>query len=250
LAIALLAILAGLAVRARGPNRTLYGALFAATLTWAVHAGVDWDWEMPAVSVFAFAVGGAALARGARAGLGAPGPRTRVRVAAALLFAGLAVPSAVLAVSQARLNDSVDALIAEDCTRAVSKARSSLDALGSRAEPYQVIGYCELRRGREQEAVKAMQRAVDRDPGLWEHRYGLALARAAARLDPRSAARAALERNPLDRVAAQGARRFRPDDPRIWRSRALSAAPSITQLGRVSSGEAGLSAVRAAKQRR
>ncbi len=55
------AVLVGLGVRARGPRRSIYGALLAACVVWAVHAGVDWDWEMPVVTLGFFAVAGAAL---------------------------------------------------------------------------------------------------------------------------------------------------------------------------------------------
>ncbi len=50
------AVILGLALRARGRRRTLYGALLAAAIVWALHAGVDWDWEMPVVTVGFFAV--------------------------------------------------------------------------------------------------------------------------------------------------------------------------------------------------
>ena len=249
LAAALLTILVSLALRVRGPNRTVYAALLAAFLTWAVHAGADWDWEMPAVSVGAFVIGGAVLARPAGSGRRRRPPGVVARVAVALAFAALAVPPAVLALSQSRLSDSVDALLSGDCGKAVDKAHSSLDALGSRAEPYQVIGYCDLSQGRAKAAVRAMAAAVERDPGHWEHRYGLALARGAAGLDPRPAARAALQRNPLSTDAQQAVRLFATNDPAAWRRTALSAPPSVTQLGRASSGEAGLTAVAAAQRR-
>ena len=40
----------------------LFAAVFAVTLIWAVHAGVDWDWELPAVGFGVFALSGIALA--------------------------------------------------------------------------------------------------------------------------------------------------------------------------------------------
>src|SRR5437764_14781813 len=59
---ALLTMLAVLAWRARGPNRSLYAVIFAVALTWALEAGIDWQWEMPGVTVLVFALGGAGLA--------------------------------------------------------------------------------------------------------------------------------------------------------------------------------------------
>ncbi|HEY2200401.1 MAG TPA: O-antigen ligase family protein, partial [Solirubrobacteraceae bacterium] len=41
------AVLYGLAVRERSSQRSLYGALLACGVVWALRAGVDWDWEMP-----------------------------------------------------------------------------------------------------------------------------------------------------------------------------------------------------------
>ena len=55
-------ILVALARRARGPGRSVWAALFAGALMWAVHAGVDWDWQMPAATAWVFAAGGLALA--------------------------------------------------------------------------------------------------------------------------------------------------------------------------------------------
>ena len=77
----LVAILAGLAVRIRGKDRTVYAVLFCATLSWMVAAAVDWHWEMPVVTLWLFMAGGAALAQ-AR---GRPGSR-RPRSGCALLW--------------------------------------------------------------------------------------------------------------------------------------------------------------------
>jgi O-antigen ligase len=65
----------GIARRLRGPDRALYATGFAVALTWAVHAGVDWDWQMPVVSLPAFMLAGAAFAR-RRPSSAAPMPAT------------------------------------------------------------------------------------------------------------------------------------------------------------------------------
>lgn len=226
LAIALVALLAGVARRARGPNRALYAAVLVAGLVWALQAGIDWDWEVTAVTLWLFALAGQAGAAApawrpssAAADASAPsGSRGRVR---ALLAAGclvLAVTPALVAVSQARLTQSVDSYRRGDCSAAESRARSSLDALGNRPEPHEVIAYCEIRRGSAVAAEGAMRAAVERDPHNWEYHYGLALIRAARGRDPRRQARLALRLNPREALAREAASRLRTDDPRKWRA--------------------------------
>jgi O-antigen ligase len=211
----------------RGPNRTLYAALFAAALAVVLHAGLDWDWEMPVVTIWLFALGGLALAA----------PRRRRRPgrlsslpARALIGIGLVllalVPARVSA-SQSRLDDSLDAYRRGDCNGAIESARSSISALGSRPEPYEVIGYCHLRGRDDRRAMGEMQKAVDRDPGNWEYRYDLALARGASRLDPRPAARAALHLDPLEPLTMEAMRRFDTRDPRKWERTAEALARAI-----------------------
>jgi hypothetical protein len=61
-----------------------------------------------------------------------------------------------------------------------------------------------------------MGRAVERDPGEAEYRYGLALARAAAGEDPRADARAALERDPLNELYQGAVRGFALAPRQSW----------------------------------
>ena len=219
--VAILAVLLPLALLARGPDRALYAGILAAGVTWAVHAGVDWDWEMPAVSLPFFALGGAALAA-SKPRLGAPGRTPRLFVACAVLL--LAVTPALIALSQARLNDSVAAMKRGECARAIDNALGSLSALRVRPEPYEVLGYCDARvPGFGRLGARMMEQAVRRDPDNWEFRYGLALVRGAARLDPRSAARAARRLNPRDPLARQVVERFATKDPEKWERRARAA---------------------------
>ena len=217
LGIPLLLILGGFAFRARGPDRALFAALLAAGLAWAVHAGGDWDWEMPVVTLWFFALGGAALARTP----GRPG-RTRraMPVVRALGVAGclaLAVLPARMAISEARLNVAIDAVRTGDCLEARSAAREALSAVEQRASPYQAIAFCEMRGGRYRSAVLAMTQAIERDPHNWEMHYGLSMARAAAGLDPRRAARKAARLNPNDELASAAPARFRGKSRREWR---------------------------------
>jgi Flp pilus assembly protein TadD len=127
----------------------------------------------------------------------------------------------LLFVSQGRLDDSIREFNARDCNAAIASADSSTSALGSRAEPYEVLAYCEFRNGSVRAALADIQRAVDRDPDNWDYHLDLALFRAAAGLDPLPAARTALSLNPLEPATGDAVRRFRrTDDPRVWKRQA------------------------------
>jgi hypothetical protein len=230
LATALLAILVGLAVRVRGPGRTLYAALLAAALTWAVAAAVDWHWEMPVVTLWLFAAGGAAVAARAERPSRFAAPAIPVRLALAIPLVLLAaLPYQVLS-SQAWLDRADDAFRAGDCGAASDDARSSSSALGSRPEPYELLGYCAIREGRPRQAIGDMQKAIDRDPDNWNFRYGLALARAAAGLDPRPTVRQARDMNPLEPLVQDAEKRFATDRPQLWKHRAREVAAALTRL--------------------
>lgn len=221
LALALAAILGRLAYLARGPDRALYAGVLAAGVAWACHAGIDWDWEMPAVTLPFFALGGLALARDT-ARLQPPGRPLRVALGVGLLV--MAVTPALIAVSQTRLNESVRAFREGDCDKAIDGALSSASTLSVRPEPYEILGYCDARRlGAGRLGVQMMEEAVKRDPDNWEFRYGLALVRGAAGLDPRPAAREAHRLNPRNELTRDAVRRFDTDDPLKWERRARAA---------------------------
>jgi hypothetical protein len=228
-AVALLTIMVGTARRIRGPDRAMFAAVFAAMLTWTVRAGADWDWEMPVVTLWLFAVGGATLAtplqgkepaRRAHAVL-RPGPTLRLLIAIGCLV--LAVAPARVAVSQWQLNRSVRAFDRGDCREAVDASLDSISAMGVRSEPFQILGWCDVRLGRPDLAIRAMSQAVSRDPRNWEYHYGLALVRGAARLDPRPAASQAARLNPHEPLADRAVQRFRTADPQRWRALALGS---------------------------
>jgi hypothetical protein len=187
----------------------------AAGTALAVHAAVDWDWEMPSLWVWLFAAGGVAVAlRAGEARIGAPG---RVpRIVAGLLCAFLAITPAAVALSQHRLNRAAEAFEAGDCARAVDDALGSLQALSVRPEPYEILGYCDLRTGHRKLAVTAMTAARDRDPHNWRYAYGLAAAQAIAGQDPRPAAAAALRENPEEPLARALAKGVDTSRPRGW----------------------------------
>jgi hypothetical protein len=221
--LALLAILVGavlgglsLRVRVRGPRRSLYGALLACAVVWVVRAGVDWDWEMPVVTLGFFAAAGLALSpRGSSAGGGwAPGHRGRA-ILGLLCVAGAVLPVLIVG-SQGHLGAAEGALYAStpDCATAGSAARASIGWLNMRPEPFEILGFCDLRRGRPRDAVARMRQAVRLDPGSWETYYALSIAQAAAGIDPTAAARRALWMDPLEPLTQQAVREFRSADPR------------------------------------
>jgi tetratricopeptide (TPR) repeat protein len=211
LAATLAGILVTLALRLNSDNRTLYAALLAGVVAWAVHAGFDWDWEMPAVTAWVFAVGGAVAA--GRENLRRPqeptAQRSRVPVASALVVA--AITPALLLFSQSDLTDAATAFDfgRGDCDAASRHAADAIDDLSLRPQPYRIFGYCDIQRGRPSAAIAAMRRAVEIGPEDWESHYGLALALATDGRDAEREIRRALELNPREvvvRNAADGLR--------------------------------------------
>ena len=215
LAVFLLALLVGAALRCRGPDRGIYAVTVAVLAAWLVHAGVDWDWELPAVTVPGFALGAYAIAGSGAGGFGRPGRLARVVVGLGLAF--VAITPVRIVLSQERLEDASQALRHGDCATATSKALSAQSAVATRPEPFEILGYCDARSaGLGSLSVKMMQRAVNRDPHNWEPYYGLALARGAVRRDPRPAARRAYRLNPRGALTRSALRRFNTRDPARW----------------------------------
>lgn len=216
--VVLVTVLGAAVVRLRGPDRQAAAAVLAGGLALLAHAGIDWDWEMPALFVWLFATGGLLLAGdGSRAG---EGPRRLTRVLAGLGCLLLVLTPSLVIRSQAALDRATTALERNDCPAAVDEALASLDSLRMRAEPFEVLGWCDLRAGQDQLAVGAMKAAQARDPDYWQYPYGLAVASAFAGEDPRPAVRRAVKLNPRDEQTQALARAFRGDDPAAWKRRA------------------------------
>jgi hypothetical protein len=205
----MLAFLVGAARRMRGPDRQAFGVFIAMAVVWMVHAGIDWDWQMPAITLWLFALGGIVLSNPVRERAeGAAVVAGRVpRLVAALCVGVLAVTPVIVAMSQVRLESALTAFEADECPAAIRSSLDSLSVLGVRPEPYEIIGYCDVRVGQDVLAERAMRSAISRDPDNWEMHYGLALVRAAAGKDPLPAMREARRLNPLEPmvIAAQEA---------------------------------------------
>ena len=203
LMLAIVPLLAGAALRLRGDERYAHAAFLAAGVALLVHAAIDWDWEMPAVFAWFFGAGAVAVAARERAGPARAGPGRLPRVLAGLAVLLLALTPAAVAVSQGPLDRSYRAFLRGDCDTAVDEALASLEALRVRAEPYELLGYCNARAGEGDLAVRAMEAARARDPRNWEYAYGLAIAQAIAGSDPRAAAEEARRRNPQEPLAVE-----------------------------------------------
>ena len=222
LATALLTIFVVLGARARGRERTLYAALLAAGLVWAMRAGIDWDWEMPAVTLWLFALGGAALATSRPGKRFGGSPNVVARSSIAVVCFGLAIVPGLVMASEAKLDQSATAFERGDCGEAVKAADSARSLIPQRPQPYEIVAYCRLRQGEAHEGVAELEQAVERDPENWEYRYDLAVARGTAGLDPRPQARAALALNPRDPEAQNAVRRFATNHSPAWKRQARS----------------------------
>jgi O-antigen ligase len=224
LLVVVLAVPLGVAAhRLRGRERHTHAALLAAGLALLVHAGADWDWEMPAVFLWLLAASGVVIAapRG-RGRVIAPG---RVgRVVAGLACLALAATPWLVMRSQSSLEAAASAFARGDCRAAIDHALASRDALAMRAEPFELLGYCDLRVGEPSLAVRAMRAAHERDPGNWQYAYGLALAQARAGQDPRPAAALAVRLDPREPVARAFARDLRGASKREWPRAAARAS--------------------------
>lgn len=205
----LLALLLGAARRMRGRDRQVYGVFLAMAAVWIVRAGVDWDWQMPAITIWLFALGGIAVSRplaareAARAGAG-----RFPRLVGAICVGVLAITPVAIALSQAHLEKALTAFDANECPASISASLDSIDALGVRPEPYELIGYCDARYGQYKLAEEAMESAISRDPENWEMHYGLGLVQAAAGKDPMAALREAKRLNPLEPMARRAVSAF------------------------------------------
>jgi O-antigen ligase len=213
------ATIVGLAMRARATQRSLYGALLAMAVVWALHAGVDWDWEMPVVTLSFFAVAGLALSARERGRIGwVPNHNSRL-ILALLCLATVVLPVSIVG-SQRQLGSAEHALYASNCGAAGPAALSSIGWLDFRPEPYEVVGFCDIQRGLPRLGIAAMRQAVSREPGSWETYYALAIAQASAGVDPRQNAERALRMNPLEPLTREAAKELQTSTPTEWVRRA------------------------------
>jgi hypothetical protein len=145
------------------------------------------------------------------------------RLVAGLACLVVAITPVRVVSSQTALDRASAAFARGDCRTGVDAALSADDAM-PRAAAFAILGYCDLRAGQNELALRAMASARAHDPHNWEYAYGDALARAIAGRDPRPAADAALRLDPLEPMARSLARAMRA--PRAAaRYRAAARAP-------------------------
>ncbi len=222
LLVAIVSMLVRTALRARGPDRSMYAAVFALILAWAIESGVDWDWQMPVVTLIVFALGGFMLARGPvpagekPADLPSRFLSPPLRTALAIVCLLLAIAPAYVWLSQRKLNQADVAFGNEDYRAATDDALASASILGIRPEAYELIAYSDLERDMPGLAIKAMRKAVSLDRNNWSYAYGLALMEADGGLDPRPEARRALTLNPKEPLAQAAWATFRSAPPKQW----------------------------------
>ena len=224
LAVCLATLASGVAKRVTGSDQAIGASLLAAAVSWLLHAGVDWDWQMPVISWWLFAAGGLGLARAGRSrarAVGVPGRFARVLVMLGIALVVL-LPVQV-GLSQVNLTRAIAAFDRGNCNQAVAYALKATSDVGARAEPFEVVGYCDARYHHTGLAITAIQNAINRDPGNWEYRYDMAVVRGLARLDPRAAAGQARSLNPMSPVTAALARAMRTSNPRVWAVAAAKA---------------------------
>ena len=199
-----------------------YAAFVAAGGALLLHAGIDWDWELPALFVWFFGASGVVLA--SRRGASDASPPRLTRVVAGLACLGLVVTPVLVLQSQDALDRSFRAFQRGDCPTAIDAALDGIDALPARAEPFEILGYCDARAHRNDLAMRAMRSARARDPQGWEYAYGLAVTQALAGEDPTAAAAAAHRLNPLE-AKAQHLQDALSAHSRAKRARAAGRAP-------------------------
>src|SRR5205085_8126168 len=120
--------------------------------------------------------------------------------------------------SQSKLNDAIAAFSQGDCGTATQAARSSISVLGNRPDPYEILGYCDVRSGRPNLAIAAINKAISLDSNNWNYRYDLAVMRAAAGLNPIPAARVAVRMNRLEPLVQDEWQTFSSDTAQHWQS--------------------------------
>jgi Flp pilus assembly protein TadD len=194
LALLVAALAAPLAGFRRSRRAALGPAALAAYCAFLVHAALDWDWEIPLLVLPALGCASVLLATG-RASLPAARVTTTGRVVV-VLAASLAIGIAlVVHVGNSSLAESVNALERGDPEAAAAAAYRATTWAPWSHEPWQLLGEARLAEGRDVEARRDLERAIERAPSEWRPWFDLAIVSKGA--SSRRALTRARELNPL-----------------------------------------------------
>jgi hypothetical protein len=150
---------------------------------------------MPATTAWLFAFGGVALSS-RRETAAVAATQHQWRLVAGVGWLALLVTPVLVFLSQSRIHTAAAAFGQQRCAQASDRALSSISVLNVRAEPYEILAYCDMEDGNANTALRAMRKAAELDPASWETSYGLALALASAGRDPSGPLRESMRRNP------------------------------------------------------
>ncbi len=194
---------------ARDPQRERYAALFAATVAFAVVAGLDWFWEITALGAVFFLAAGvlvaarcAQLASPANSRPGAAGEERRFGLAVGVLAVAWIAAVALIGplLVDREINASQDAAAAGDIGSAVNHAKTARSIEPFAASPYVQLGLLAEGQGDYPTAIEHFTQAIDREDHNWQLYY--LRSRVEEEAGDLAAARADLDRarrlNPLE----------------------------------------------------
>jgi O-antigen ligase len=162
------------------PQRERYAALFAATLAFAVVAGLDWFWEIAGLGAVFFLASGVLVAARCAQLTSRPDPAL---VAAGeerrfgLAVAGLAVAwvAAIALIGPLLVDHEIDAsqnaAANGDLTSATTHAKTARSIEPFAASPYVQLGLIAESQGDYGTAVERLTQAIDREDRNWQYYY-------------------------------------------------------------------------------
>jgi len=164
---------------AGGPRRELHAVLFAATLTFAISAAIDWFWQIAAMGAIFFLAGGALVAARCvqltRARSGSEDGQEQRRFGLAVVGLAVAWIAAVALVGpllvKHELSSAEDAAAAGNLVSAVSRAETARSIEPWAASPYVLLGLLAEAKGEYAAASVQLSHAIDREDHNWKLFY-------------------------------------------------------------------------------
>ena len=164
---------------AGGVRRELYAVLFAACLTFAIGAGIDWFWEIAGVGAIFFLAAGALVAARcaqlaqARTDANEGGERRRFGLTVAGL--GLAWIVALALIGPLLVDREIDTSNAAaadgNIASAVNHAETARSIEPWAASPYLQLGLLAESQGEYDLAIRRLNQAIDREEDNWQLHY-------------------------------------------------------------------------------